>query len=195
MQPFIALFGGLGIYYCLDFLGRKKWLEYLFTTLIFLVISFALISFFIIYSTYFKNNYSIYSQYGYKDLVKKISSCKNDYTKIYISRHLNDAKQYIYYLFYTKYDPRKYQSKKDVSYSVGADGWVSVDRVENIYFVQNLPTVSTQSAETNSAVLFISNPVDFPKSLKPVFVVKDKLGNVIFEAVRSTDLLEYINRE
>jgi 4-amino-4-deoxy-L-arabinose transferase-like glycosyltransferase len=194
MQPFLALFGGLGIYYFLDFLKDKKRLRYLFTALILLVISFSLVSFFIIYSTYFKNNYSIYSQYGYKDLMKKVSLYKNDYAKIYISRHLNDAKQYAYYLFYTKYDPRKYQSKKDVSYSVGADGWVSVDRIENIYFVQNPPTRSQLEEMSNINSLIISNPVDFPKSIKPVFIVKDKLGNTILEAEKSSDLLEY-NRE
>jgi hypothetical protein len=56
-----------------------------------------------------------------------------------------------------------------------------------------LPPASAQS-KTDSAALFISNPVDFPKSIQPVFEVKDKLGNVIFKAIKGSDLLEY-NKE
>jgi 4-amino-4-deoxy-L-arabinose transferase-like glycosyltransferase len=195
MQPFIAVVTGLGYYYLVNYLINKyKTLKYLILFLVFILISFSLSSFFIVYTTYFKNNYAIYSQYGYRDLMQKTYSLRNDYDKIYISRHLNDAKQYVYYLFYTKYDPRKYQSKKDVSYSVGADGWISVDRVENIYFVQKPPTSSQLEEMGNINSLIISNPVDFPKSIKPVFIVKDKLGNTIFEAEKSSDLLEY-NRE
>jgi 4-amino-4-deoxy-L-arabinose transferase-like glycosyltransferase len=192
MQPFLALFGGLGIYYCWDFLkGKQKLISYLFATVFLIAISFSLISFFIIYLTYFKNNYAIYSQYGYKDLIQKTYALRNDYNRIYISRHLNDAKQYIYYLFYTKYDPRQYQGKKGVSYSMTTDGWVSVDKIGNIYFVPNPPTGSQLEKMSSLNCLIISSPLDFPKSIKPVFVVKDKLGNVIFEAVRSVDLLRY----
>ena len=191
MQPFLALFGGLGIYYFLDFLKGKKKFKYLFIAIIVLFISFGSISFFIIYNTYFKNNYSIFSQYGYRDLVKKTYSVKNNYDRIYISRNLNDAKQYIYYLFYTKYDPRNYQTKKDVSYSTAPDGWLSIDRIENIYFVQIPPTKFQLEKMSNINSLIISTSVDFPKSIKPIFVVKDKLGNIIFVAIKSLDLLEY----
>jgi hypothetical protein len=71
------------------------------------------------------------------------------------------------------------------------DGWVSVDKIGNIYFVPNPPTGSQLEKMSSLNCLIISSPLDFPKSIKPVFVVKDKLGNVIFEAVRSVDLLRY----
>jgi len=191
MQPFIALFSGLGIYYVLDLLKEKKKLMYSFVALFAIIISFSAISFFIIYITYFKNNYSTFSQYGYKDLVQKTYLVKNDYDRIYVSRHLNDAKQYIYFLFYTKYDPLKYQSKKDVSFSTASDGWLSIDRIENIYFLALPPTYSELEETSNINSLVISSPRDFSKTIKPVFTVKDKLGNVIFEAVKSSDLLKY----
>ncbi len=191
MQPFLALFGGLGIYYLLDTLKEKKILRYLFTTLFFLSFSFSLISFFIIYTTYFKNNYSIYSQYGYKDLITNIEENRKNYDKIYISKHLNDTKQYIYYLFFTHYDPAKYQSKKNISYSKSQDGWISVDKIENIYFVETLPVIKESSSLENENILLISNPVDFPKLIKPVFEIKDKLDNVLFKAISFSDLLEY----
>ena len=194
MQPFLSLFSGLGVYYFLDILNGKKIFKYLFIFSFFLIISFSVISFFITYLTYFKNNYSIFSQYGYKDLMIKTNSLKNEFDKIYISRHLNDTKQYVYYLFYNKYDPVKFQKKIEVSYSYGSEGWISVDKIDNINFVQNLPIVPASSGFKNKD-LFISNPVDFPKKIKAEFEVKDKLGNVIFKAVRLENLVEYYSKE
>jgi len=195
MQPFIALIDGLGFYYIFElkiFKNRKiKYLAF-FSTL--LIVVFSITSFYAVYLTYFKNNYSIFSQYGYQDLMIKVKAQKNNYDKIYISRHLNDTKQYVYYLFYNKYSPQKYQSKKDVSYSQSSDGWISIDRIENIYFVQNPPPVHLISPFGKDKVLLISNPVDFPKNIKLAFVVKDKLGNVLFKAINLSDLLEY-NKE
>jgi len=195
MQPFIAVVTGLGYYYLVDYLISKyKTLKYLILLLVLMLIAFSLSSFFIIYTTYFKNNYAIYSQHGYRDLMQKTYSLRNDYDKIYISRHLNDAKQYIYYLFYTKYYPQKYQSKKNVSYSRERDGWISIDRIDNIYFVQDLPMTSSQSAKTGSGTLFISNPADFPKNIRYEFTVKDKLGNILFKAVKLDNLIEYYSK-
>jgi len=191
MQPFLALFGGLGIYYFLDILKDKKRLRYLSTALILLVISFSLISFFIVYLTYFKNNYSIYSQYGYQDLMTTVAREKNNYDRVYISSHLNDAKQYIYYLFYNRYDPKLYQTKKGVVYRAASDGWISIDKLENIYFVSSVLPVEQDASLSSQKVLMISSPKDFPKAIKPIFTVKDKLGNVIFEAINLSDLIRY----
>ena len=123
-----------------------------------------------------------------------VSEEKQNYQKVYISKHLNDTKQYVYYLFYNNYDPVKYQSKKDVAISYEASGWISIDRIENIYFVQNPPVITEESDLAKEKILIISTPVDFPKEIEPVFVIKDKLGNVLFKAINLSDLLEY-NRE
>lgn len=194
MIPFLALFNGLGFYYLFNILKQKKGIKYLSTILFSLVILFSTAPFFITYTTYFKNNYSIFSQYGYKDLMEKTHALKCSYERIYITRHLNDAKQYIYYLFFNKYDPVKYQGKKDVSYGQEENGWLSIDRIENIYFVQNPPVIDENSELSTKKILIISNPVDFPKEIKPVFVVEDRLGNILFKAVNLSELLKY-NKE
>lgn len=190
MIPFLALLNGLGIYYLFNILKEKR-LKPFITALIVLIISFSIFSFFISYTTYFKNNYSIFSQYGYKELMIKTHSVKDDYERVYISRHLNDAKQYIYYLFYNKYDPLEYQNKKNVSYSQESKEWISIDRIENIYFVSEIPLIDSESELSTKRILLISNPKDFPKNIKSVFTVKDKLGNIIFKAINLSDLLEY----
>ncbi len=193
MIPFLALLNGLGLYYLFNILKGKR-LKQLLIVLITLIMFFSVFSLFITYNTYFKNNYSIFSQYGYKDLMGKVHGLKDDYERIYITRHLNDAKQYIYYLFFNKYDPVKYQGKKNVSYSKEENSWLSIDKIENIYFVQNPPVIDENSELSTKKILIISNPVDFPKEVKPVFVVKDRLGNVLFKAVNLSELLKY-NKE
>lgn len=197
MQPFIAIITGLGYFYLLNFVGKRyKKIKYVFPFLLLIILSFSLTSFFILYTTYFKNNYATFSQYGYKELVANIKQNENMFDKIYLSRHLNDTKQYIYYLFYTKYDPSLYQKQKDIEYS-NQDGWISVDRLGKLYFVDNLPGLKEMKELSKERVLIISHPAVLPKEISSVFVVKDRLGNVIFKAVTLSDLLEYnkVNKE
>lgn len=193
MQPFIVLMDGLGLFFVyttVKNIDNKYIKNFIFFISAFIII-FSSSSFFIRYTTYFKNNYSIFSQYGYEDLMTKVAKDKSNYERIYISSHLNDAKQYVYYLFYNKYNPSKYQSKKEVSYNITSSGWISIDRLENIYFISNILPIEEDKSLSERKVLIISNPKDFPKNLNPIFTVKDKLSNVIFKAVSLSDLLEY----
>ncbi|MFH1832975.1 MAG: glycosyltransferase family 39 protein [Candidatus Levyibacteriota bacterium] len=193
MQPFIAILNGLGLAFLFALLNKikNKNLKILGMFFIAFLIMFSISSFFVNYLTYFKNNYAMYSQYGYKNLMEYVGKVKNDYERIYISKHLNDTKQYIYYLFFNKYDPRKFQTKTNIGYHLEDNGWVSVDRIDNVYFVQNLPLISKKLTNLNNNILYISNPVDFPKGVKTEFITKDKLENVIFKAVKKENLIEY----
>jgi 4-amino-4-deoxy-L-arabinose transferase-like glycosyltransferase len=193
MLPFILLIEGLGLFSLSEIVSRisLSYVRKAFYLLLGLVMFSAVFAFWISYTTYFKNYYSIYSQYGYENLMKQVYSYRNNYDRIYISRHLNDTKQYVYYLFYSQYDPRKFQNKIDVSYSQSSDGWISINKIENIYFVQNPPVIPDDSTLAKEKILIISNPVDFPKSVKPVFTIKDKLGNILFKAINLSDLIRY----
>jgi 4-amino-4-deoxy-L-arabinose transferase-like glycosyltransferase len=193
MQPFLALVGGLGLYYLFIKLSllKNNHIRRLGILVLIFIVSFSVISFFVRYTTYFKTNYSIFSQFGYKDLMTRVNKEKTNYDQIYISRHINDTKQYIYYLFFNKYDPSKYQSKKDVAFRNDSDGWVAIDRIENINFIENDSLLRKDESASKKKTLLIEHPNDIPDSIKPVFVVKDKLGNVIFKAIELSDLLEY----
>ncbi len=197
MIPFLLIIEGIGLFYLIELISRPdyKYLKKLSYIFISFIVFFSVFIFWINYTTYFKNYYSLYSQYGYEDLMKTVFSQRNKYDRIYISRHLNDTKQYVYYLFYNKYSPSNFQKKVNVSFHEASDGWISVDKIDNIYFVQNLPTISTFSAQMNYTALFISNPVDFPKTLKPLFTIKDKLGNILFEGINASDLLKYYKEQ
>lgn len=193
MQPFIALISGIGLYYLFTKLSLLKnpYIKKLSILSLVFVVSFSVISFYIRYVTYFNTNYSTFSQFGYKDLMTRVEKEKTNYEEIYISRHLNDTKQYIYYLFFNKYDPSKYQLKNDVAYKNDSDGWVSVDRIENIYFIENDSLLRRDETKSNKKILLIEHPNDIPDTIEYIFVIKDKLGNVIFKAIELSDLLEY----
>lgn len=192
MLPFIVMIEGVGLYYLVEIISKIavipiKRIAYL---ILVLTIFMGLSIFWINYLTYFNNNYSVFSQYGYGDLMKKVNSLKNSYDKVYISKNLNDAKQYIYYLFYNKYDPGKFQNKIGVSYSKDDSGWISVDKIDNIYFVQTLPVIDKSLSLSRENALYISAPVDFPKNIKTEFLIKDKIGNILFQAVTLNNLLQ-----
>lgn len=193
MLPLLLILEGVGIFSIVGFFAGSKvpYISKLSYIIIVSVILFGAVSFWTNYTSYYKNHYSLYSQYGYEDLMKKVYMLKDRYDKVFISRHLNDTKQYIYYLFYNKIDPKSYQRKNDVAFTTAGNGWISIDRIGNIYFVENPPTAKEIRNLADKKILVISNPVDFPKDVRAVFIIKDKLGNAVFEAKDASDLLEY----
>ncbi len=165
----------------------KKIRWFILTAVAFLYIA-ALFRFVVEYTTYFPYRYSAYSHYGYKELVSDIETYKSRYDKIIISSRANDAKQYIFYLFYTKYDPVQFQKGVGIEKGLDALGWVRVRRVGSVYFVSDLPVVKAQTVITDRE-LFIGAPSEFPAEeyIPSRFVVKDKKGDVLFEAVDAED--------
>lgn len=68
--------------------------------------------------------------FGYKDVVRKVALIKKDYEKVIIQQSYDQP--YIYYLFYTGYDPERYQAQaKLLESSVGDVGFVEhIDDIE-----------------------------------------------------------------
>lgn len=190
MLPFLLLIEAFGIAYFLSLLKNTGMLYKIASLGIIIIFLYSAGSFWIVYATYFKEQYALYSQYGYQELIQNIDREKPYYDAIYLSRHLNDTKQYIYYLFYNAYNPKKFQQKQDVLSSQGVDGWVSIDKIDAIFFIPTIPT-KAQTLQEKKHVLLISNPVDFPKQISSVFAVRDLQNNIIFEAVDSSILQQY----
>lgn len=89
--------------------------------------------------------------YAYKELVYKLQSIKNDYRNIFFTT--GQSSPYIYYLFYSRYDPQKYQaigSPRDFEGSV----------IDNIIFsTENCPFTAEKYIKyrtTKKKVLFIN---------------------------------------
>ena len=185
MMPFLIITEGAGFFYIIKSLiiFKKEFIGRCAITAIVVLIFCSTISFYIRYFTYFKDNYSSYSEYGYRELMKDLYKKKDKYDAIYVSRYLNDTKQYIYYLFYNKYDPQNFQSKNKVEYSQDEDRWINVSRIDNIYFVKSLSNIDYNNELLSKKVLLVAHPSEFPANIKVEGEIKNKVGLVRFKKV------------
>ena len=168
-----------------------------YSGLIFIIIGIFCIAFFnflVEYWTFFPHRYSQYSHFGYEDLIREIQDHKDAYDRVVVSSRVNDSKQYIYYLFYSVYDPARFQSGIGIEKVAESNGWVRVQRINSIEFPPALPG---HDEVVNEHVLLIGAPSEFPKTVPGVipvmpvpveFTVKDKAGNILFEGVDSEKL-------
>lgn len=196
MMPFMFILEGIGIAFLWELLSRPGGRQALaLKGLLFTIIFIPFFIFSISYLTYFPKYYSSYSQYGYQSWTNEINNQKESFDRIYLSRYGNDTKQYIYYLFFSKYDPIKYQSKKDVVLS-DDNGWVSVDRIENLWFTQRIPTEEELTKLNNRKILLVSHPTEFPKlsNFNNTTQVLDRNNNGIFVFMEASLLLEYYKK-
>ncbi len=194
MIPFLLILEGIGCIYlwgALNFFQSK--IRLIAKLLMVLIIFFSTISFLTSYFSYFPKHYSSYSQFGYEEWAKLIKQKEKRYDKIYLSRYGNDTKQYIYYLFYTKYPPKKFQIKENISYTQGDGGWISVDRINNIIYVDRIPSEKALNEIRGEKVLLVTHPSELPSDfkMKNMTVVKDKKGDGVFVFIDMKYLLEY----
>lgn len=115
-------------------LGVNRLKKYYLLAAVFLVM-------YLINYTYFLDQYFIHGtkkndawQYGYKQVFEKISPLQNRYKKIIVQQSYEHP--YIFFLFYQRYDPLKYQSIAQEVFVPNKEGkdMGLVKRVENIYF-------------------------------------------------------------
>lgn len=195
MLPFLIIVEAMGFNFLLENINKikVKIVKWIFLASGSLIITYSFLAFFISYFNYFRHAYSLYSQYGYRELMEDVYNQRNIYDKIYISNYINDSKQYIYYLFYNKYDPNLFQKKVNVSFSQRPDGWISIDKIDNVYFVTILPLSSYKNAIVKEKILLIAHPKAFPQDLTPKNIIKDKQNNIIFKEIDLKDLINYWN--
>lgn len=90
--------------------------------------------------------------YGYKQVVEAVGSIQNNYDKIVFQQ--SDDQPYIYFLFYQKYDPKKFQEQSDLVRS--EEGGVSyVQKLDNIHFQK----FSWPYATGEKRTLLVGSPV------------------------------------
>lgn len=177
--PSLQLISAVGVYEMWMFFGKKKWVM----LLMLIVALYEITAFFITYWSYFPVFYSQYSHYGYKNLMEYVKSNEKRYDKIIISSAINDTKQYVFYLFYTKYDPLLYQSGRNIEKKVETNGWVRVQKIGNVFFLPSIDLDPSYIKKPLSNILLVGAPVEFPKSIKVEYQIKDLKKNLLFEAV------------
>lgn len=115
-------------------------------------------------------------QYGYKEAVSFVAEKGGDYSKVIFTQKYYEP--YIYYLFYTRYDPVRYQGQAKLTEDPSGDVGIveSLDNIEfrNIYWPKD-------RYEKNC--LFIGGPYELPEK------------DIVPEEARLIGKIEFINGE
>lgn len=153
---------GLGIFLLwITSLRIKKYLKILIFVTTSLLILGNFIYYYHGYYVHYPREFSAEWQYGYKDAIDYIKSVENNYNKIYFTDKL--GRPYIYFLFYTRYDPSKF--RKEAVIEREAYGFVHVLSFGKYYFVEAFRNVKLPH---EAGSLYI----DFPDSLSKEVNVK-----------------------
>lgn len=145
IMPIPQIISAVGLIYLVQ-IFKNKYFRFIFVSI---AVSIIFLSFFrfVVDTTSFYPKYTArYQRYGYKELFQFVESQKSNHSQIIVSRRSDDAKQYIHYLFFTKYNPAKYQNS--VSISRDKDGWRSIDQIDNIKFYASIPSLKDLSADS-----------------------------------------------
>lgn len=145
----LILISSFGLYYLIT--NFKKYSSIFF---VFMFLSFV----------YFGDSYFIHLprhssklwEYGYKQIVETVTPIQNNYKKVVVQQSF--AQPYIYFLFFSKYDPTKYQKentfinseyKLDVGY---------ITKIDNIYF----ESIDWSRNRGDHGVLFVADTLRIP---------------------------------
>ncbi|MGD0523321.1 MAG: hypothetical protein ABSA43_02070, partial [Candidatus Microgenomates bacterium] len=98
---------------------------------------------------------SQYWEYGYKQIVQIVTPIQNKYKVIKVQQSY--AQPYIYFLFYQKYDPAKYQKQAKLIESKYGDVG-QVEHLDNIYFAP----IDWSVNRGESGTLFVADTIRIP---------------------------------
>lgn len=135
--PLPQIFGGIG--FC-ELTPRRKniWLTLTFIAVIFFFLS----RFWLDYTGFFPYFQGRNSYTGFRDVYQYALGKEKDYDQIIIAPiNLGFDQLYIYYLFYSRYNPRFYQQEIEVDRQAGKEGWVRVARITKWYFFKELKEI------------------------------------------------------
>ena len=136
-----------------------------------------LISFIYFLDAYFihlQKHDSQYWYYGYKQVVKKVTQVQGRYQEIKVQQSYDQP--YIFFLFFQKYDPGKYQNQAKLT-GGGADVGL-IERLDNIEFGQ----IDWSVEKNKKNVLLVGDSVKIPAE-----EIKDKSKFEILDEIRYLD--------
>lgn len=93
-------------------------------------------------------------QYGYKEVVKYTEAHKSAYKKVVVSTSLDQS--YIFFLFYTAYNPKDYLARGGTAGQYGGEVRVAFDAYE-------FRPIDWENEVRNGTVLYVGGPSDIPK--------------------------------
>jgi 4-amino-4-deoxy-L-arabinose transferase-like glycosyltransferase len=116
--------------------------------------------------------------YGYKQIVETVTPIQDQYKKVKVQQSF--AQPYIYFLFYQKYPPQKYQQQaklvdSEYKYDVGY-----VEKLDNIYFTH----INWGVDRGDHGTLLVADPIAVP--------IEDSSSDKEFKLVKE---IKYLNGE
>ena len=157
-----------GIFYNLKFKLKAKWLMISLVSISVMVLMFYYLH---IYYDHWQKNYSSQWQYGYKEAVKITENYYSSVNNIFVTEAA--GRPYVYFLFYMKYDPDKYQKVSEVERD--EQFFLHVKSFDKFVF----PDAEPESVKRNS--LYILSPNNLPEGATRVKTIYDLEGNPVFD--------------
>ena len=156
----------------------KKYTKYFKATIIFvgLLLFINFFYFFRNYNIHYPYTFSGEWQYGYRNSIEYVRSVEKNFDNIYITSDM--GRPYIYYLFYTKTDPKTFRKNSIVRRD--AFGFVTVDRFGKYNFLNSETKISKQ----NNKNLFIQTSQNVPSEaniLRKFYLLNGSISLVAYE--------------
>lgn len=157
LAPVLQIISALGILMVWKHFFKKR-LGIILLSIICLLFTANVFYYFYMYFNQMPKTYSQDWQYGYKDTVAYVQKLSPSYIRIVFSLKLEQS--YMFYLFYTKYDPQKYLAGGGSNRINWSNlGLFKIDNVEFRNF-----TWATENK--NPHILYIGQPQDFGDGAK-----------------------------
>lgn len=150
------------------------------------IICFSVLKFSVDYFAYLPYAQGFYSYFGFRDLYSYLATVEKDYDYVVIApTGMGFNQLYIYYLFYNRPDPGKYQLGIDTERKAGEQNWIWVNRIGKWYFVSEPKKVTYPLTARTLLVTDNIKPdeVIFDKTMEPVLIktIHHTNGNVAFK--------------
>jgi 4-amino-4-deoxy-L-arabinose transferase-like glycosyltransferase len=168
--PTYQIVSGIGVMVLWRWLKlQKKWLKYGIFSLFTMAILITLSDYFHNYWIHYPQDWSGEWQYGYKQMVQKVSLLENNYDEVQVTSKY--GRPYIYFLLYKQINPLEY---------------VKVRRADRDWYgfwnVYGFGKYSFDGSKTyNKKTLFVDGPGTISKNGRLIDVVKDLKGDTVFE--------------
>ncbi|MDO8621157.1 MAG: glycosyltransferase family 39 protein [Candidatus Levybacteria bacterium] len=172
--PIPQIFTSLGIYAMVQFIEKIKFKPYIsiiFYFLLFVTILLSLQYFYQQYFTVFPKNQSQSFQYVLSKTIPFILKNQDAYGKIIFSNKDNLYQSYMFFLFYSKYDPSVYQMQGGTKSGGFAE--------EHAFSKFEFRPINWDKEQKNKTTLYIGNPDDFPRNIETLFIgryLNDEMG-------------------
>lgn len=169
--PMIQIITAVGLLSALSFVEKYRVLGIKYKVLrisiyLFLIL-FASFNFTYFFNQYF-SQYNYFSsqdwQYGYKEAIEYIKPLSDKYDKIVVTNEVPWDQSYMFFLFYYKYDPKKYQEAGGTE----SGGFIVNHKGFNKFVFR--PVYWPDEKKEKS--LFIGTPKDFPEGVKVLREIK-----------------------